>query len=282
MTSIFALTFLLLAPTESPSVDALIGSPWRQTEIRSLENGQNPQTGTPCQRIWLEQRTYEFQASADPMRQGLYGNYLQAIPMGSNIDCEYAKPASGPTAAHGRTWPLRLTRIDTMTWQVEADHGTKFGPMDLEATPFSTTLRVEEDRLIDQRPNDPLTFRRSADRRAARAVLEQKIRELFSGQCEAVYSQTELAPGGASKIEMLCDLVDRAMKFTGRFRSLVVDIMSPFDAIPRDFPRTFEGPWIARPGAVFQYRIIFERSELFGSAIVWEKGDTWQLAYIWQ
>ncbi len=258
-----------------------LGGTWRQIDIRSLENGRHPETGTPCQRIWLEQRDYEFNETSDPQREGIYGNYLQAVPMGSITDCRFAEPAPEPLASHTRTWRVVAKRVDATTWQVNAEIGTNVGPFDLETPSFSTTLRIQGDRLSDERPQEPLTFRRSADRSEARGALEARIRQLYTGRCEQVYRETELARGGAARIEQMCDLVERAKSFTGRFQSLVVEITSPFDAVPKDFPDPSSSSWVDRSGAVFQYKIVFEQQELYGSSIVWEQGGEWRLAYIW-
>lgn len=281
MMTALLLSALMLA--HGAQVDPLHGS-WQQTDVRSLEGGRQSETGAACLRIWLERRSYELEATGS-RAQGVYANSLMAMPLGllsNDPGCRFAAPATEPLTFHRRTWSVQAERVDATTWEVRAENGTNFGPLDLETPSFSTTLRLDGNRLVDLRDaEESLLFSRPADHQEARAVLERGIEQLHTGHCQAVYRRLELAPGAEAKIDHICDLMQRSRQFTGRFQAIEIDGSESFDAVPRGFPDPSSTTWVDRPGVLFHYKLVFEHQDLFGSAIVWSKEGAWRLAYVW-
>lgn len=165
---------------------------------------------------------------------------------------------------------------------VSAHHPVSVGPIDFEPSPFTTMLRFEDGKLVDRNEGDPLVFRwpREAPA-AAREVLERDVERIHTGGCAAVYRQMELAPGAPSRIEEICDLVARSRDLAGRYQGLEMERVETFDVVPHDFPNPASETWIDRPGVLFNYKIRFERQDLYGAAIVWRKEGVWLLAYLW-
>lgn len=86
---------MLSAQSAAEPADSLHGT-WQQTDISKIELGFHG--GVKCPRIWLERRSYSFEAEGD-LAAGVYSEHLMSIPlgvMGSHPDCRFPPPAVDP------------------------------------------------------------------------------------------------------------------------------------------------------------------------------------------
>ena len=276
-TTILVFLALTLAPEKA------IEGVWQQTDIRSIESTRQEKSGALCHRIWLERRSYELNAIPSGVR-GFYRNSLMAIPLGllsSDPLCKFEAPATESLFFHNRNWDIAVEAVGLNKWKISADNGINIGPFDLEVSSFSTMVEGKDGKLIDHRSDAPIEFTRPSEWPQAREVLESSIDNIYSGRCKAVHRKLELAQEGESKIDQVCDLIQRSKSFTGRFQSMEVERFESFDAIPLNFPRRPSTSWIDRRGVVYSYKLVFENQVLYGNAIVWEKEGQWRPAYIW-
>ena len=102
-----------------------------------------------------------------------------------------------------------------------------------------------------------------------------------TGGCASVHRHLELAPGARERIDEICDLIARSRDFTGSYLGLEVQRTETFDAVPDVFPDPASQAWVDRPGVLFDYKLRFERQDLYGTAIVWQKEGAWRLAFVW-
>lgn len=277
--AILAATVLTAQAAATPPPESLHGT-WQQTDIRTLESGRQP-GGEECLRIWLERRSYVLEADGESA-EGIYTNLLMAIPLGlMGVNCGFAPPAVDALNFHNRSWQVTARR-DGAAWAVSAHHPVSSGPLDLETPLFKTSVQLDGGRLVDQRDGDPLVFRRPAEApTAAREVLERDLERIHTGGCTPVYHQLELAPGARERIDEICDLVARSRDFTGRYRGLEVQRAETFDSVPEGFPDPASQVWVDRSGVLFDYELRFERQDLYGTAIVWQKEGAWRIAFVW-
>jgi len=270
---------LVTTPAAAAPPESLNGT-WEHTEIRTLESGRQS-GGEDCLRIWLERRSYVFDSDGESA-EGIYTNLLMAVPLGlMGANCRFAPPAVDALNSHTRSWQVTARRHGA-AWEVSAHHPVSSGPLDLETPPFKTSVQLDGGRLVDQRDGDPLVFRRPASApTAAREVLERDIERIHTGGCASVHRHLELAPGARERIDEICDLIARSRDFTGSYLGLEVQRTETFDAVPDVFPDPASQAWVDRPGVLFDYKLRFERQDLYGTAIVWQKEGAWRLAFVW-
>lgn len=287
-----ALLLSLLLPAGAaavaPQPPPLHGA-WQQTDLRSIESGRPAAGYGSCLRLWLERRSYSFSGA---LTEGVYGHLLVSVPVVDVPGCAFAPPAREPLAYHSRLWTLSLRR-DGDGWSVTAGNPVSVGPLDLETAAFTSTLRLEDGRLVERRDGSSLVFTRPGDPPpAAREALERGIEGLHSGRCVAVHRGLAYgAVASAAKVDQLCDLTRRARRFTGRYLALEVTRSEPFDRVPWGFLAPVSGAgvsavgqaaaWVDRPGYVFAYTLVFEHQKLFGNAVVWHEEGQWRLAAFW-
>lgn len=281
---LLAVLFAVAAPAQGVAgAPDLLNGAWVRTELVSVDRGRLGDGEAWCLRLWLERRTYTFEVSG-AWAEGVYGNELRTVPLGTlgiHPDCRFAPPARDPLTHHNRTWSLSA-KHDGARWKVTAGTPNSLGPLHLETLPFSTSLRLEDGRLVDLREDGPMAFSRPGEPpAAAREALERAIEQLHTGRCVAVHRQLEMTVATAAKVDEICNLLQRSRRFSGRYLAIEVTRAEPVDAVAWGFPGPTTEMRVDRSAVVFDYTIVFEHEELFGTAVVWRREGEWRLAAIW-
>jgi hypothetical protein len=260
-----------------------VAGEWRNVDLRGIES----QPGG-CVRVWLEERLYDLQETADKV-MGVYRNIIRAAPVGPlsfGPNCKaYPAPASNPIASQLRLWSIIGRPAGNGAWRIGAEPGIGGGDLQLMKTEEFRTAVVERNgRLVDgtgdaANPNDTLVFRPAGSvPEAARTALERTVTRLHNGECLDVAS----ALGASREIAVkMCELRERMSSLTGGYRSLTVDLTTEFDRVPENFPREASKGWRRQHGVFFTFTGIYEKQQVPGNAIVYEDGGQWHVAFLW-